>query len=242
MVVVFSSLQENTYAACSGKEWSLGRAVQVSYQEDNDAEHRYKAQFGTCVDDDVEFTNPQYFASSPSTTELSEFYGTLHDEVWLSVPEKSRAYYVLEEDWRNDRTKIVVTSVIAPLLLLNNNDIPLTPTVYTPDNPNPAAETETPVDLTDKSWQKMYEDGETFCQVSLRSDGTIKIKFCIISGSQAIVFNVEKNILPPTNWMRGEAPLDLSTTFPEYTFKNEMDPGDNEDVWTAQVLIPGYNM
>jgi hypothetical protein len=235
----------STPQCSNSKEWKFGSAVQVTYKADNDTDHRWNAQLGVCDGTNVTFSNKRYFSHEPIVAELSAIYGELYTHPWVSDEVKGRTYYVFESDHRAFRARIAgVMNAILGQLLLSDEVQPEQPPVYSPDNPQPDLD-ENDIILDQDSWQNVYPDGATYCQAELRGLNLVKVKFGLKQADRVVIFHALT--LPTTvvndwnDWTRGGPPIDLAENFLEYMFTNEHDPGDNTDVWTARVWIPGYN-
>jgi hypothetical protein len=247
-VILFSFLNSSVFAGCGGKEWELGRALQVTPTGSTNFKDwpLWKVKLGTCVGDSIVFSKQYYYNVKPTSKELSASFGqSVHDDVWHAIPEKQRTFYVFQSDWnawhKRLQGRLATISAINFLLTKTPERQPGPGNLaYTPDNPSPTAENESVLTLSQKAWQRMYREGENYVQIQVRADGA-KIKFGQrINTDQVKFFDVRYQIPVSIDWYEGITPFILSDMFPGYIFKDEMYPGDEQDIWTARVFIPGY--
>jgi hypothetical protein len=243
--VFFGTTLTEAWAECPGTEWSLGRAIQVAPTfSTNPKWPKWKAKLGVCRGGDVSFIQDAYFQhAAPTPEQLTAAFGeAVHAKPWHAVPEKQRTFYVFGADYEAEMSHrgAFVSSVILPLLLTEKREIGPGPTTYTPENPNGTAANDPALTLSEDAWQRTYPVGAIYCQVNVRLGGA-KVKFGQrISDTIVRWFDIRYDIPVDPNWSAGLAPFDLSAIFPGYVFKNAQYPGDDQDIWTARVLIPGY--
>ena len=228
---------------CPGKEWSLGRAIEVI---PTDNESLWKAKLGKCVNGRIVFSSPNHFNAQPTVAELNKvFHTVVHAKSWHEVPAKKRVYYVFEDDWQKWRRKIdgVRPAIISFLLTSSRSHPGPNALVYTPEHPNPKAKNEEVLVLSDGAWQRRaYRIGELYAQIQVRAAGG-KMKIGQrIDADHVKFFDVRYDIPVDPSWCPGSAPFNLKELFPGYVFKHEFYPDDEDgrDVWSARVFIPGY--
>lgn len=233
------------FADCeSGKEWELGRAIQVAPTFTKNKEWpAWKAKLGECVGESVVFSQQCYFYTKPNAEDLVTCFGDqIHEVPWHVVPEKERTFYAFQSDWNAWYKKRLTTINMVNLLLLKKPERQSGPgnLAYTPDKPNPTSKNEHVLTLKHDSWQNMYAVGEMYAQISVREDGA-KMKIGQrINAHQVKFFDVRYQIPVNKDWHQGTAPFVLSDMFPGYIFKDGHYPGDDDDIWTARVFVPGY--
>ncbi len=234
----------STKAECLDREWSLGRAIEVTPTNSTDPKWPpWKAKLGVCKDDSIIFTT-KYFRNKPNSIELTKAFGKIvHNKTWFVNTKKNRIYYVFESDWNLWRQKTIGTQTALSILLLSSPERQPGPgnLAYTPDKPSPTSENEPILTLSTKAWQRVYAVGEMYAQIEVRTDGTAKMKYGQrIDADHIKFFDVRYDIPVSADWYTGITPFILSDMFPGYIFEGEFYPEDEKDIWSVQVFVPGY--
>ena len=245
---------------CKGKEWSLGRVIEVGPRGVDDSGYRiWKAKLGVCDNTTPKFVSSLHWQQWYEDPDIflhinmefgepepgyDEAHGELiHTEPWFVDEEKNRTYYVFESDWQKwhkQRQLAAITAINSLLLKKLSSQHGPGELAYTPDNPSPTAKNESILTLTDTAWQRVYKVGEMYAQIEVRADGA-KIKFGQrININHVKFFDIRYKIPVSADWHPGTAPFILSDMFPGYIFKDEFYPEDEKDIWTARMFIPGY--